>query len=149
MHDYSRPRNVLAVQQVQNTGGRGDENPVAKEEVNMLYTILCYTILYYTILYYTILYYTILYYTVLYYNTTLYRERRGGGGETGVPHQRKTLFNRAMTVVGTLSMINHPIVLSYGRLSAEQYMGIAKIFGEGLSPNFEATLFLLNYLYLP
>ena len=66
MHDYSRPRNVLlAVQQVQNTGGRGDENAVAKEEVKMLYTVLYYTILYY-ILYYTILYYTVLlYYTIL------------------------------------------------------------------------------------
>ena len=60
MHDYSRPRNVLAVQQVQNTGGRGDENAVAKEEVKILYTVLYYTILYYTILNFTILYCTIL-----------------------------------------------------------------------------------------
>ena len=44
MYDYSRPRNVLAVWQVQNAG-HGDKNAVAKEEVDIyiLYIIL-YTI---------------------------------------------------------------------------------------------------------
>ena len=43
MYDYSRPRNVLAVWQVQNAG-HGDKNAVAKEEVDIY---IIYYIIYY------------------------------------------------------------------------------------------------------
>ena len=74
MHDYSRPRNVLAVQQVQ-IAGRGDKNAVAKEEVK-----------------------DVIYYIIYYIERGA--NGRWGGGETVVLQCRvlgRTLPNRSMT----------------------------------------------------